>query len=427
MTNRLHPLLVPWCSPLAFVITPSCRSGARNTVLWWHKASKRHVYFLVDKKQILREISSCQKAVLNELELGPNIARNTALSENVFMMVVCIELRIPLFVVGKPGSSKSLAKTVVADNMQGDAARSELFKTFKQDSALGICSTDKQVKTSYSVSDISTGRWLCRTLQRTEKFCNVEEMWQRRIFRSFVTSTALSKWFIPSLRNLAKDLVGINWNTLSRETLDDDDDVRAETSTTIRLIEASLGREDVADRTNFSENRYLLILTENYAALPIMQQHLLKTADDAVVIFGSSFPNDQEYTQYYVYFGGQKYVDLGLGTHRVKCRVHDDFKLIVIAEKDVVYNTFPIPLINRLRETLPRDFNKFDSRPDGNWDFSTGDAFVGYHEDTIPSIVMQVCNDIEEEDVLPDDTTEDTWEMKVLRRCQKMLLEMAAT
>ena len=70
--------------------------------------------------------------MLNELELGPNIARNTALSENVFMMVVCIELRIPLFVVGKPGSSKSLAKTVVADNMQGDSARSELFKSFKQ-------------------------------------------------------------------------------------------------------------------------------------------------------------------------------------------------------------------------------------------------------------------------------------------------------
>ena len=50
----------------------------------------------------------------------------------MFMMVVCVELRIPLFVVGKPGSSKSLAKTVVADNMQGSAARSLLFKTFKQ-------------------------------------------------------------------------------------------------------------------------------------------------------------------------------------------------------------------------------------------------------------------------------------------------------
>ena len=47
----------------------------------------------------------------------------------------------------------------------------------------------------------------------------------------------------------------------------------------------------------FSENRYLLILTENYAALRIIEQHLLKTSEDAVVIFGSSFPNDQEYTQ----------------------------------------------------------------------------------------------------------------------------------
>ena len=30
--------------------------------------------------------------------------------------------------------------------------------------------------------------------------------------------------------------------------------------------------------------------------------------------------------QYYVTFGGQRYVDLGLGTHRVKCRVHNDFR-----------------------------------------------------------------------------------------------------
>ncbi|KAH3728305.1 hypothetical protein DPMN_054259 [Dreissena polymorpha] len=30
--------------------------------------------------------------------------------------------------------------------------------------------------------------------------------------------------------------------------------------------------------------------------------------------------------QYYVYFGGVRYVDLGLGTHRVKCPVHQDFR-----------------------------------------------------------------------------------------------------
>ena len=69
---------------------------------------------------------------MDKLELGQNIARNIALSENVFMMVVCIELRIPLFVVGKPGSSKSLAKTVVAGNMEGAKSKSDLFKTFKE-------------------------------------------------------------------------------------------------------------------------------------------------------------------------------------------------------------------------------------------------------------------------------------------------------
>lgn len=67
-----------------------------------------------------------------ELNLEENIARNQALCENVFMMVICIELRIPLFVVGRPGSSKSLAKTIVQDNMQGNLSKSNLFKNFKQ-------------------------------------------------------------------------------------------------------------------------------------------------------------------------------------------------------------------------------------------------------------------------------------------------------
>ena len=66
------------------------------------------------------------------MRLPPNIARNTALRENVFMMVVCIELKIPLFLVGKPGSSKSLAKSIVADSMQGAASSQLLFQQFKQ-------------------------------------------------------------------------------------------------------------------------------------------------------------------------------------------------------------------------------------------------------------------------------------------------------
>jgi len=137
-----------------------------------------------------------------------------------------------------------------------------------------------------------------------------------------------------------------------------------------------------------SESRYLLLLTENYGALNILQQEILarQSAIRPITIFGSSFRSDQEYTQvcrninkikvcmetgntvvllnlenlyeslydalnqYYVYFGGERYVDLGLGTHRVKCPVHKNFRLIVVAEKQTVYDKFPIPLINRLEK-----------------------------------------------------------------------------
>ena len=73
-----------------------------------------------------------QKMFIDRLDLKDNIAKNKALCENLFMMVVCIELRIPLFIIGKPGSSKSLAKTIVQDNMQGIASRSPFFKNFKR-------------------------------------------------------------------------------------------------------------------------------------------------------------------------------------------------------------------------------------------------------------------------------------------------------
>lgn len=78
----------------------------------------------------------CQQILLESMELGENIARNAALRENVFMMAVCIDLRIPLFLVGKPGSSKSLAKSIVANSMQGQASSSDLLKSFKQVSPL---------------------------------------------------------------------------------------------------------------------------------------------------------------------------------------------------------------------------------------------------------------------------------------------------
>ena len=72
--------------------------------------------------------------ILSQLKsnIPNNIARNDALKENVFMMLVCIELKIPLFVIGKPGSSKSLAKSIVANSMQGPSSSNALCKKLKQ-------------------------------------------------------------------------------------------------------------------------------------------------------------------------------------------------------------------------------------------------------------------------------------------------------
>ena len=79
---------------------------------------------------------SCQEVLLDSMTLGPNIAKNAALQENVFVMAICIELRIPLFLVGKPGNSKSLAKSIVQSSMQGTASSSELLRGFKQASKM---------------------------------------------------------------------------------------------------------------------------------------------------------------------------------------------------------------------------------------------------------------------------------------------------
>ncbi|VDI14180.1 Hypothetical predicted protein [Mytilus galloprovincialis] len=203
------------------------------------------------------------------------------------------------------------------------------------------------------------------------------------------------------------------------------------------LIQACLTGEKF-----YSESRYLLLLTENYGALTVLQQKIF-TMDTAVVIFGSSFPSDQEYTQVvrnlnrikvcmetgrtvimlnleilyeslydtlnqnYVEYGGERYVDLGHGSHRVKCRVHRNFRLIIIAEKQIVYDKFPIPLINRLEKHFlslknmltPAQLELADKLQEWHNFFARknvkkiGDAFMGYNADTCAAIILHVCQE----------------------------------
>uniref|UniRef100_A0A672LGP9 RING-type E3 ubiquitin transferase n=1 Tax=Sinocyclocheilus grahami TaxID=75366 RepID=A0A672LGP9_SINGR len=512
--------------------------------------------------KVMQEISVIQGLFLSGVPLGETIARNNALKENVFMMVICIELRIPLFLVGKPGSSKSLSKTLVADGMQGQAAHSDLFRKLKQIHLVsfqcsphstpdGIINTFKQcarfqegknlseyvsvvvldeiglaedsqkmpLKTLHplleegciddqpvphkKVGFIGISNWALdpakmnrgifvsrgdpdekELIESAKGICSSDAMILERVrdyFQPFARAylnickkqgkgffglrdyySLIKMMFTVAKANdqkpTAEQIVRAVLRNFSGK--DNVDAVAVFTSklnikpklenvSTIELV-----RENITAIGQDEECRYLLVLTKNYAALQILQHMFFSDLCQPEIIFGSSFPKDQEYTQicrninrvkicmetgqtivllnlqnlyeslydalnqYYVWLGGQKYVDLGLGTHRVKCRVHRDFRLIVIEEKDVVYKQFPIPLINRLEKhyldinTILKSEQKDLADKLKQWVacfiaaksnhsiapqvccYRPADAFVGYHSDTCASVVLQVTEQL---------------------------------
>lgn len=54
-----------------------------------------------------------QKDLLDRMDVPQGIAKNKALLENVFVTLVCMLNHIPVFVVGKPGSGKTLALQLI--------------------------------------------------------------------------------------------------------------------------------------------------------------------------------------------------------------------------------------------------------------------------------------------------------------------------
>ncbi|XP_052765375.1 E3 ubiquitin-protein ligase rnf213-alpha-like isoform X1 [Mya arenaria] len=527
-------------------------------------------------EQIRQEIECCQNLVLNNVNLAKNIARNTALKENVFMMVICIELRIPLFLVGKPGSSKSLAKTIVADAMQGNSAHHNLFKNLKQTQMVsfqcsplatpdGIVATFRQCSQFQKDRNLSafvstvvldevglaedSPRMPLKTLHPLlEDGCQGDEIPEDYMKVAFI---GLSNWSLDpakmnrgifvqrdvpdekELNETARGICGSSNDEILQRIIDPLIEPLAtsylhvfnEATVVLRefyglrdfyslikmlfafiersrknptwcelehCIKRNFGglpqvdsvkhfRENLQDKTTetvlesdpdcshlglinacifgsfetHGESRYPLLLADNLGAVSLMQQHILSNerVSRPIIIFGSSFRGDQEYTQicrninkikvcmetgntvvllnlenlyvslydalnqYYVYFGGQRFVDLGLGTHRVKCQVHPEFRLIVVAEKLTVYKKFPIPLINRLEKHFLTSDGMLDKqqtrvakglenwakryvearfsavqlrRPGGNGESKIEDGFISYNEDTCSGIILQM-------------------------------------
>jgi hypothetical protein len=155
--------------------------------------------------------------------------------------------------------------------------------------------------------------------------------------------------------------------------------------TSLELIRASLEQQSKFPNI---ESRFLLIMTENEAAVELLGDSSLQDVlNFPIPIHGSSFPSDLDsfpalvqtvnrikgameqgktvllincdslheclydlLNQSYTKIGGRKYVQLGLGHERKKVCVHDSFQLIVVADRDHVNRAFPIPLKNRFEK-----------------------------------------------------------------------------
>ena len=83
---------------------------------------------LVTEKYIADVIRAEQNDLLDRMELPPGTAKNEALRENVFVLIIAILTRLPVFVVGKPGSSKSLSMSLIEANLKGTDSVDSFFK-----------------------------------------------------------------------------------------------------------------------------------------------------------------------------------------------------------------------------------------------------------------------------------------------------------
>ena len=75
-------------------------------------------------------IRSEQQLYCDNMVIEAGIARNQALRENIFVVIVSLCNRIPVFVVGRPGTSKSLTIRLISDNLRGDQSPSPFWKRF---------------------------------------------------------------------------------------------------------------------------------------------------------------------------------------------------------------------------------------------------------------------------------------------------------
>ncbi|PKY26550.1 hypothetical protein RhiirB3_513718 [Rhizophagus irregularis] len=86
----------------------------------------------IEENMFSKIICEEQEDYINRMQCPPDVANNEALLENVLATIVCILTRIPLFLIGAPGSSKSLAIRLINSNLRGSGSNDKYFRTLPQ-------------------------------------------------------------------------------------------------------------------------------------------------------------------------------------------------------------------------------------------------------------------------------------------------------
>ena len=68
------------------------------------------------------------KTLTELMERDEGIALNRALKENLYTCYTCIQANIPLIIVGKPGTGKSLSFNILYNTLKGDTSKNEIFR-----------------------------------------------------------------------------------------------------------------------------------------------------------------------------------------------------------------------------------------------------------------------------------------------------------
>ncbi|EGD81489.1 hypothetical protein PTSG_02206 [Salpingoeca rosetta] len=138
--TKISPLAVAATLALAFTYWYRLNSDEARKGYWTRlrkQADFRSFNLIESKMEPLRHkgtfesiIQQLQQKFCENVSLEEDVALNSALKENVFVTVVSMLNKLPCMIVGKPGSSKTLALQVISANLQGPQSRNPFWRRF---------------------------------------------------------------------------------------------------------------------------------------------------------------------------------------------------------------------------------------------------------------------------------------------------------